>query len=117
MLGGALAAATACKRSEAEPATPLWERVETDPKLERGRQVWAANCKRCHAYGIEGAPRIGDAAAWGPLAGKGLPTLVKSVIEGVQGKAGGEMPPRAGNDALTDTEIEEAVAYVLAVSR
>jgi cytochrome c5 len=107
-----------CERSEAAPdPVALWDRVESAPDLEHGRRIWKANCKRCHAYGIEGAPRLGDAPAWAARAKKGVPALIRSVIEGVQGKAGGEMPPRAGNPQLSDAEIQAAVAYVLAASR
>jgi cytochrome c5 len=111
-----VASASACARTEtSEP--PLWERRQTDQQLERGRVVWAANCKRCHAYGIEGAPRLGSAAEWGERARRGVPALTRSVIEGRLAKAGGEMPPRAGNPDLRDDQLEAAVRFTLAVSR
>jgi cytochrome c5 len=111
---------TACQETpkgteEAEDA--VWQRVQTDEALEHGRSVWLVNCKRCHAHGIEGAPRIGSTEDWSKRSGKELGLLVKSVVNGVQGKAGGEMPPRAGNEDLTDAEIESAVRFMVSVSR
>jgi cytochrome c5 len=114
----ALISIASCKGSSGERVAEanVWEHPQDDPALESGRQVWTANCKRCHAFGIEGAPRIGDHAVWSERSKKGVAALTRSVIEGVLSKSGGEMPPRAGNEKLTDAEIEAAVSYVLAVS-
>ena len=54
-------------------------------------------CMACHGAGVAGAPKIGDAAAWGPRIAKGADTLHKHAIEGFQGQAG-FMPPKGGRD-------------------
>jgi cytochrome c5 len=112
---GVLVGSSSCSKSEPAPdSTPIWERAQADPALESGRQVWRDNCRRCHAHGVEGAPRIGDAEAWSSRAPQGIDSLTASALKGVIGKAGGEMPPRGGNDELSDGEVRSAVAFMLA---
>jgi cytochrome c5 len=79
------------------------------PSVERkGRQVVEARCADCHQSGKDGAPRIGDRAAWIPRLKRGMDYLVRSAINGH-----GPMPPRGGMAELTDTEIRGAIAYML----
>jgi cytochrome c5 len=73
-----------------------------------GKAVYEKACVACHATGVANAPKFGDKAAWGPRVGAGKATLVASV------KAGkGNMPPKAGNAALTDDEIGAAVDFLI----
>jgi cytochrome c5 len=79
------------------------------PSVERkGKQVVEARCADCHQSGKDGAPRIGDQAAWIPRLKQGIEFLVRSAINGH-----GPMPPRGGMADLTDTEIRGAIAYML----
>ncbi len=64
-------------------------------------------CMGCHATGVAGAPKIGDAAAWAPRAKLGVAALVKSVIKGK-----GAMPPK-GATTLTEEEITIVVKDML----
>lgn len=73
-----------------------------------GKEVVDAVCIRCHGTGEYGAPKIGDTAAWSKLADRGLSGLSKSALQGVR-----QMPPHGGNFALTDTEIERAITYMV----
>ncbi|MFO7178714.1 MAG: c-type cytochrome [Pseudomonadota bacterium] len=108
----------ACSREPEAPPTPVWERVQADATLEEGRKVFVGTCRRCHAYGLEGAPRVGDADAWkARIAGRPEEALIRSALTGVQGKAGGEMPARGGNEQLSDREVALAVRFMLAASR
>src|SRR6478609_11164629 len=34
--------------------------------LRSGEEVFKAQCTTCHTAGVAGAPKFGDAAAWGP---------------------------------------------------
>lgn len=77
-----------------------------------GEGVYKAACTACHGAGIAGAPKTGDAAAWGPRIDKGMDTLAQHAIEGFQGEAG-YMPPRGGNASLTDEQVREAVQYMV----
>lgn len=75
-----------------------------------GEQVLASTCNACHASGVLGAPKEGDAAAWGARssAAGGLDGLVSSAIKGKNA-----MPPRGGNPDLSDDEIKAAVSQML----
>jgi len=74
-----------------------------------GAQVVAAQCIKCHAEGLNGAPKIGDRAAWGQRIAKnvGFENLVRSAIRGHGG-----MPPRGDQADLTDSEIRSAILYM-----
>jgi len=71
-----------------------------------GKQVVQARCVTCHENGVNGAPKIGDRAAWTPRMSQGLDALVHAAIRGH-----GNMPPRGGLAELTDSEMRAAVLY------
>lgn len=72
-----------------------------------GKQVVQARCVTCHGNGANGAPKIGDRAAWTPRMSQGLDALVHAAIRGH-----GNMPPRGGLAELTDSEMRAAVLYM-----
>jgi cytochrome c5 len=74
--------------------------------LRSGEDVFKAQCTACHAAGVAGAPKVGDAAAWGPRIAQGLDALVQSALRGK-----GAMPPQGGGD-FDDTEIARGAAYM-----
>jgi cytochrome c5 len=78
------------------------------PHDRSGKDVVTTVCSACHAEGINGAPKIGDRAAWIPRLKQGFDVLVRSAINGHGG-----MPPRGGVVNLMDTEIRGAIAYML----
>jgi len=106
--------------AEAEPAAASApSTTETAAKTETatastadagkpGDQIYNAVCVACHATGIAGAPKVGDAAAWKARADQGLDTLLKSALNGK-----GAMPPKGGNPAFSDADIHNAVLYML----
>jgi cytochrome c5 len=67
----------------------------------------------CHGAGIAGAPKVGDKAAWAPRIAEGSNVLHQHALQGFQGKSG-VMPPRGGNNALSDAEVTAAVDYMAA---
>ena len=78
------------------------------PKVfKTGQQVFESTCSACHGAGIAGAPKVGDAAAWGPLINTGLDEMLKVALEGK-----GAMPPKGGNPTLSDFEIQRAIVYM-----
>jgi cytochrome c5 len=81
-----------------------------------GEQVYNMACVACHGAGVAGAPKFGDAAAWGPRIAKGGDTLHKNAIQGFQGEAG-FMPPKGGRVDLSDQSIINAVDYMVAGSK
>ncbi|MEY4663135.1 MAG: hypothetical protein RLZZ239_1608, partial [Pseudomonadota bacterium] len=70
--------------------------------LRAGEEVYKAQCVACHASGAAGAPKFGDAGAWGARIKQGLDTLVTSALKGK-----GAMGAQAGGD-FNDTEIARA---------
>ncbi|MDP3537398.1 MAG: c-type cytochrome [Azonexus sp.] len=73
-----------------------------------GKEVVDAVCISCHASGKDGAPKIGDQAAWSQRASKGLATLTQNAITGVR-----NMPAHGGQANLSDIEMSRAVAYMV----
>ena len=79
----------------------------SDPaSLKSGEQVYAAQCVACHGSGVAGAPKLGDAAAWGPRVKAGYDALVTSTLKGK-----GAMGAQGGGD-FSDVEIGRAVVYM-----
>ena len=83
--------------------------------LAEGRSVWMGTCRACHLLGIAGAPAVTDYANWEPRIAKGMQALYKGPINGIKGDHGKyKMPPRAGNNRLSDSQIERAADYMVA---
>ena len=76
-------------------------------KMREGKQVVDSVCAACHAEGKDGAPKIGDRAAWTPRFAKGLDALVDASINGHGG-----MPSRGGMSQLEREELRSAVLYM-----
>ena len=74
--------------------------------LRTGEQVYQGQCGACHATGAAGAPKLGDAAAWGPRVKTGYDALLNSAVKGKNA-----MPPQAGGE-FSDVEIGRAVVYM-----
>jgi cytochrome c5 len=78
-----------------------------------GAAIYAKACATCHATGLAGAPKLGDAADWGPRIAQGEALLHEHAIKGFTGKKG-MMPPKGGFVNLSDDEIKAAVAHMTA---
>lgn len=87
-----------------------------DAALAHGRTVWEGTCRTCHLNGIGGAPAMGNKKAWAPRIGQGIDVLVAHAQQGFSGSEG-SMPPRGGNESLSDSDIAAAVNYMVANSR
>lgn len=83
--------------------------------LATGEKVFKQTCSLCHAAGVGGAPRFGDAADWGKRAEQGMDTLYTHAINGFTGQKG-MMPAKGGNTSLSDDEVKAAVHYMVANS-
>jgi len=75
--------------------------------VRTGKAIVEAHCVKCHKTGVDGAPKIGDRAAWIPRGANGFDALVRSAINGHGG-----MPPRGGAAEYTDAELREAIIYM-----
>jgi cytochrome c5 len=78
--------------------------------------LFTQTCDACHAQGIAGAPKTGDAAAWAPRIAQGKPVLYKHALEGFQGKTG-VMPPKGGRPDVPDDLVRQAVDHLIEVAR
>lgn len=72
-----------------------------------GKAVVDEQCAKCHAKGVNGAPKIGDRDAWAPRLKRGMDALTLSAIRGHGG-----MPARGERADLTDGEIKAAINYM-----
>jgi len=77
-----------------------------------GKAVYDQACMACHAQGVAGAPKFGDAEAWAPRIEQGMETLYENSINGFQGETG-VMPPKGGFANLSDEEVKAAVDYMV----
>jgi len=77
-----------------------------------GQEVVEQTCATCHVSGKDGAPKIGDVAAWTQHSKKGLAKLAESAISGI-----GKMPAHGGQPNLSDLEISRAVAFMVSFGK
>lgn len=74
--------------------------------VRTGEQVVQGACGACHTTGAAGAPKIGDAAAWGPRIKTGYEALLTSALKGKNA-----MPAQGGGE-YSDFEVGRAVVYM-----
>ena len=97
----------------AQAAQPV---VVAAAETPSGEEVYKMACAACHAAGVAGAPKLGDAAAWSARIEQGIDTLVSHAINGFQGSAG-YMPPKGGRTDLSDDAIRASVDYMVENSK
>jgi cytochrome c5 len=79
---------------------------DANRELKSGEAVFKAQCSACHATGAAGAPKVGDAGAWGARIKNGYEALLSSALKGK-----GAMGAQGGGD-FEDLEIGRAVVYM-----
>lgn len=105
--------------AEPEPAAEAPEPATEAPAAVadgRGKEVYDAACFICHASGVAGAPKFGDADAWSTRAAKGMDTLYEHSIKGFMGE-NGLMPPKGGRPDFSDDDVKAAVDYMVNESK
>ena len=86
-----------------------WTAIASAQHPDRtGKEVVDSLCISCHGTGANGAPKIGDKKAWAARSAQGLSSLTQHALNGIR-----QMPPHGGNPALSDTEIERAITYMV----
>ena len=70
------------------------------------------SCAVCHAAGVAGAPKVGDAQAWAPRMEKGVDALVLSVKNGLNA-----MPPKGMCFDCSDEDYRELINYMAASAK
>ena len=79
---------------------------DANRELKGGEDVFKGQCSTCHAAGLAGAPKLGDAVAWGPRIKTGYEALLNSALKGK-----GAMGAQSGGD-YEELEIARAVVYM-----
>ena len=74
--------------------------------LRTGEQVFTGQCSACHTSGAAGAPKVGDAAAWGPRVKAGYAALLDSALNGKNAMGA------QGGGEYSDIEVGRAVVYM-----
>jgi cytochrome c5 len=77
--------------------------------VEPGKKTYTRYCFSCHAAGVAGAPRTGDAVAWAPRIEKGTEKMLESVIQGMPPG----MPARGMCLQCSDEELADALDFML----
>ena len=95
-----LLAVAACGKAPAPAAE--------QPSAYSGKEAYELVCARCHAEGKNGAPKVGDPAAW-----EGRSSLWEAVLFEHAKKGYNKMPARGGDAALDDATVERAAEYML----
>ena len=83
-----------------------------DKTISKAEKLYNETCKLCHGTDTMGAPRVGDADAWHEVVAKGFGKVVGNAIDGVGG-----MPPKGGNEELTNTEVKQIVEFMINSSK
>ena len=100
--GEAGAAALAEAQAVATETAPAGEIVVNGP------EVYGGLCKTCHDTGVAEAPIPGSEQMAARVSERGVDGLVQNALNGLNA-----MPPRGGNPALTDEQIQAAVEFML----
>ncbi|APW41417.1 c-type cytochrome [Rhodoferax saidenbachensis] len=79
---------------------------DANREMRTGEDVFKAQCTACHTAGAAGAPKFGDAGAWGARIKTGFDALLHSALKGK-----GAMGAQGGGD-FDDFEIARAVVYM-----
>lgn len=77
---------------------------------DTGNDIYTKVCATCHATGLAGAPRLGNAGDWSPRIANGVPSLYQSALKGTPKG----MPAKGGHVTLPDAEVKAAVDFMLA---
>ena len=92
----------------ADEAEPAPSPVATSGQARSGEAVYEVSCLACHAAGVAGAPKVGDAAAWESRARQGMATLLEHATKGLNA-----MPPMGTCADCSEAELQAAISYML----
>lgn len=76
--------------------------------VARGKELFEAHCKVCHAQGLNGAPILGNRKMWRDRLPQGADVLIQHAIKGY-----GLMPAKGGGTELSDEQVAEVVRYMI----
>ena len=76
-----------------------------------GEAAFNKVCSACHGAGVNGAPKVGDHAAWGPRIAQGKEVLYQHAIAGIR-----NMPAKGGT-MWPDATIRMTVDYMVSLNK
>lgn len=76
-----------------------------------GEAAFTKVCSACHGAGVNGAPKVGDHAAWAPRLAQGKELLYQHAILGK-----GNMPAKGGT-TWPDATVRLAVDYMVSLNK
>jgi cytochrome c5 len=79
---------------------------DANKPLRTGEEVFKMQCTTCHTAGVAGAPKFGDAGAWGPRIATGYEALLNSALHGKNAMGA------QGGGEFEDIEVGRAVVYM-----
>jgi cytochrome c5 len=82
------------------------------PAYDAGQSVYNSKCIICHGSGVAGAPKTGDRQAWQPRIEQGMDVLLVNVINGK-----GNMPPRGICTECSDSDLMDAIRFMMSQTR
>jgi len=94
--------------AEAPEPAAMAEAAGSTTAAADGEGIYNKACKVCHAAGVAGAPKLGDAEAWAPRLAKGEEALFGSIKNGLNA-----MPPKGACMTCSEDELKSALQYML----
>jgi cytochrome c5 len=94
------------------PAPAPAQQQQQKPAAADGKAVFDKVCMACHASGVAGAPKVGDKAAWAPRIQTGMDSLLQAALKGK-----GAMPPKGGDQSLSDAQVRAAIEFMVSQSK
>lgn len=77
----------------------------------KAKATYESSCAVCHGNTGMGAPVVGNKKDWSKVTAKGMNTVYKNAIHGING-----MPPKGGTN-LSDNEFKSVVDYMIKTSK
>lgn len=90
------------------PAGGMAATAAADAGPVDGAAVYQQACFSCHASGVAGAPKLGNADDWAPRIAQGVEVLHQHSLQGIRA-----MPPKGGFMNLSDAQVQAAVDYMI----
>jgi len=98
-----------CKSGEDCAAAPV-AAAASGPRS--GEELYKTKCTTCHAVGVSGAPKMGNADDWAPRIAQGDETLFNHAWNGLNA-----MPAKGLCMDCSEDEIKAAIAYMVDASK
>ena len=115
----ALMSIAACSNNTQGQAAPS----STGGDTASGQQLFVTNCGACHGPAAEGLPGLGKPLTTSEfvsgLSDEDLLTFIKAgrLPDDPLNTTGVAMPPKGGNPALTDEQLQDIIAYIRSIHK